>query len=119
MCSCATSGFTPTISGMVQRLDEREVGRRRRKVQVAARLVRLRLEREAERVLSIARVLAEEVQRVAKAFDRFHGILRGIHFGAFASAPEHVGRRAQLDAEIHRPHRLLQRIGAHARPRAT
>ena len=47
--------------GMRQRLDEREICGGRGEVDVAARLVRLGLEREPQVVLLIARVFAEEV----------------------------------------------------------
>ena len=53
--------------------------------------------------------------RVAEALDRLDGVLGGVYFGPLASAPEHVRARAQLDAEVHRPHRLLERVRADAR----
>ena len=86
----------------------------RREIDVAARLVRLGFERESKRVPLIARVLAQEVDGVAKPLDGFDRVLRRVDFCAFAPAPEDVGLRAQLHAQIHRPHRLLQGVGAHA-----
>ena len=55
--------------------------------------------------------------RLAEPLDRLDRILRRVDFGALAAAPEHVGPRAQLHAEVHRAHRLLQRVGADARRR--
>ena len=52
--------------------------------------------------------------RVAEALDRLDRVLRRVDFGALASAPEHVGARAQLHAQIHRAHRLLHGVGADA-----
>ncbi len=40
------------------------------------------------------------------------GFLVGIAFDAFAAAPEDINLRAQFGAEIHRPHRLLNRVSA-------
>ena len=65
--------------------------------------------------LLIDRVLAEVVDRLAQPLDRFVRPAAGVGFGAFASAPQHEDLRAELRAEIHRAHRLLQRVGAHAR----
>ena len=100
--------------GMVERRDEAEIRAGRRHVDVAARLVGLGLERELEAVLPIDRILAEEVDRVAQPLDRFVRRAAGVGFRALASAPQHENAGAKLRAEIHRPHRLLQREGAHA-----
>ena len=59
------------------------------------------------------RVLAQVVDRVAQALDGVVGPAAGIGLGAFASAPEHEDLRAQLRADVHRAHRLLDRVGAH------
>ena len=55
---------------MRERGDEPEIRRGGREVDVAARLVRLGFEREAQVVSLVARVLAQEVDRVAEALDR-------------------------------------------------
>ena len=52
--SCATSGFRPDHVGVVERIDEREHVPDGRQEDVAARLVRLGLERESE-VVSLRR----------------------------------------------------------------
>ena len=97
---------------MIQRRNERQIRRGRREVDVAARLVRLGFEREPERVPLIVRVLAQEIDRVAEPLDRFDRILRGVDLRALSPTPEHIRARAQLDAEVHRTHRLLERVGA-------
>ena len=89
---------------------KREIGRRGREVDVATRLVRFGLEREAEVVALVAGVLAEKVDGVAKPLDRVDRVLRRIHLGALAPAPEHVRARAKLHAEVHRSHRLLHGV---------
>src|SRR5262249_25984065 len=61
------------------------------------------------------RILAEEVERVAKPLHRLDDILARVRLGAFASAPEHVRRRAKLHAEVHRAHRFLQGVLSNAR----
>ena len=60
------------------------------------------------------RVFAEEVDRLAESLDRFDRVLGGVAFDAFAAAPEDVDLRAELRPEIHRPHRLLNRVSADA-----
>ena len=114
--SCATSGFRPTMSGIVERVDEREHVPDRRQEDVAARLVRLGLEREPQVVPLRRHVVAQEVQRVAKPAASLPAdpSPRSVS-DALASAPEHVRLGAELDAEVDRVHRLLERVRAHAR----
>ena len=100
---------------MLERRDEPEVRAGRRHVDVAARLVRLGLEREAEAVLLVDRIPAQIVDRLAQPFHRFVGAAARIGLDPLAPAPEHEDLRAELGAEIHRAHRLLERVGAHAR----
>ena len=95
-------GVEPHHVGMVERVDEREHVPDGRQEDVAARLVRLRLQRELQVVLLRAHVLAQEVDRVAEPLDRFLRVLGGVGLDALAPAPEHVGRRAELDAEVDR-----------------
>ena len=99
--------------GVLEALDEREHVADRRQEDVAARLVGLRLEREAHVVAAVAHVAAEEVDRLAVALERVAGRLGGVGLHALAPAPEHVDRRAQLGAEVDRAHHLLQRVAAH------
>ena len=53
--------------------------------------------------------------RFAQPLDRLVGPPARVGLRALASAPEHEDLRAELRAEIHRAHRLLQGVGAHAR----
>ena len=53
-----------------ERRNQREVGRCRGKVDVAARLVRLGFQRESQGIPLIARVLAQEIDGVTKPLDR-------------------------------------------------
>src|SRR5262249_58437092 len=98
-----------------ERGDETQVRGSRRKVDVAARLVRFGLERETQLVLLIDRVLAQKIDRLAEALDRLDRILRRVDLCTFASAPEDIGARAELDAEVHRAHGLLDGVGSDAR----
>src|SRR5262249_28786772 len=101
--------------GVRERRDEAEHRAGGRQVDVASRLVRLRLEREPVVVLLVARVLAEEVDGVPHALHRVERVLGRVRLRPFPAAPHHVDARAELVAEIHRPHRLLQRVGADLR----
>ena len=68
--SWATSGLRPTISGCSSVLDEGQGVADGRQEDVAARLVRLGLQREAHRVALSMTYLAEEVDRLAVAVER-------------------------------------------------
>src|SRR5918994_2581048 len=89
----------------------------RGQVEVTTRLVRLRLKREAKVIALILHIGTQEVDRLPEPFDRVTGVAVGIRLRALAPAPEDVGRRAQLRAEIDGPHRLLQGEGAYSRVR--
>ncbi len=101
--------------GVVERLDEAEEGAGGRQVDVVARLVGLGLEREHQVVLPVLDVVGQEVERVAEALAGVERVLGGVALDALAAAPEHVDLGAELDAEVDRVHRLLQRVGPHAR----
>ena len=100
---------------MVERRNEAEIGAGRGHVDVAARLVGLRLHRERVAVLLVDRVLAEVVDRFAQPLDRVVRPPAGVGLGPFPAAPQHEDLRAELGAEVHRPQRLLDRIRAHPR----
>ena len=93
-----------------ERLDESQVRARRRHVDVAARLVGLRLEGKLETEIALDRVLAQVIDRFAETLDRFVGTPARVGFGALAASPQHEDLRAKLCPEIHRGHRLLQRV---------
>ena len=84
-----------------------------RQQDVAAGLVGLRLDGEAETVAAVDGVLREHVDALAVAVQRRPDILGGIGLGALAAAPEHVGRRAQLGRQVHVAHHLAQRVPAY------
>jgi len=100
---------------VVQRLDERQHVPDRRQVEVAARLVRLRLQRETQVVTLVDRILAQKVDRLLEPFSGLRRILGGVGLGAFPSAPEYVSLGPTLHAQIDRRHRLLQRVRPHLR----
>ena len=95
--------------------DEGEVCGGGWKVQVAARLVRFRFERELQVVPLVAGVLAEKIDGLAESLDRLDGVLARVDLGAFAAAPEHIDARSELYAQIHRAHRFLYGVRADAR----
>ena len=96
---------------VVEGRDEPEIGAGGREVDVAARLVRLRLEGEAVVVAVGDRVLAQEVQRLAEPPDGDVGAPAAVRLGPLAPAPHDEDPGAQLGPEVHRPHRLLHREG--------
>src|SRR5262245_34949588 len=100
---------------MIERVDETQVGAGRREVDVAARLVRLGFERELIAVALRDRIFAEEVHRLAEPLYRLAGVSGRVDLCAFAAAPEDVNLRADLGAEVHSAHRLLNRVKADAR----
>jgi hypothetical protein len=85
-----------------------------RQEDVAARLVGLRLEGEAQLVALRDDVVAQHVDRLAVAVERVARVLGDGRLGALAPAPEDVDLRAELDAEVDRAHRLADRRAADA-----
>src|SRR5262245_55332415 len=100
---------------VIERVDETQVGAGRREVDVAARLVRLGLERELVAVALRDRIFAEEVHRFAEPLYRLAGVSPRVDLGAFAPPPEDVYLRAYFGAEVHRAHGFLNRVKADAR----
>jgi hypothetical protein len=82
------------------------------KVDVAARLVGLGFQRELEVIPVVLHVAAQEVEALPEPLGGLDRILRRVHLGAFPAAPEHVDVGAQLHAQVHRAHRLLQGVRA-------
>ncbi len=60
--------------GVIERLDEAEHRADRRQIDVAARLVGLRLQRELQVIALVDRVLAEEVDCLAEALQASSGL---------------------------------------------
>ena len=105
----------PHQLGMIERGDEAQIGAGRRHVDVAAGLVRFRLECEAIVVPAGDRVVAQVVHRLPQTLHRHVRPPAAVGLGPLASAPHHEDLRAELGAEIHRGHRLLDRQRTHRR----
>ena len=87
--SCPTSGLRPTISGCVELADERDRVADRRQQDVAARLVRLRLEREPDVVALLARRSRRAVFSASRYRSSAAGdVLAAAGLGALAAAPQ-------------------------------
>ena len=108
-------GIDPEEVGALQRGNEAEHAARRGKEDVAARLVGLGFQREAVAVALRLAVGGQEVQAVAEPRQGVEQLAPGVHLAPLAPAPEHVGFGAQLVAEVHAVHGLLQRVGPHPR----
>ena len=98
--------------GVLALVDEGERVPDRRQQDVAAGLVRLRLDREAHVVALVDRVLREHVDALAVTVERRPDVLGEVDLGALAAAPEDVDLRAELGREVHVPHDLAQRVAA-------
>jgi hypothetical protein len=85
-----------------------------RQEDVAARLVRLGLDRERHREALRDRVVREHVDRLAVALQCVARVLGRADLGALAAAPEDEHLRVQAPAEVDRPHRLADRRAPHA-----
>ena len=75
--------------GVVELGDQRDRVPDRRQQDVAARLVRLRLEREPHRVALLRDVGADDVERVAEPVHGGRDVLAAAVLGALAAAPHH------------------------------
>ena len=100
---------------MIERGDEGQHAADGRQIEVAARLVRLRLDGELDVVALAEDVIAQEVDGLAEPLGRLDRILAGVHLDALASAPEDENLRAQLGRHVDGPHHLLRRVQAHGR----
>ena len=98
--------------GPLELADERQRVADRRQEDVAARLVRLGLERDAQVVAALADVLAAEVDRFLVAVERGAHVLGRVGLDALAAAPHHVHVRAELGAEVDGVERLAHREAA-------
>ena len=89
-------GVHPDHVAVLERVDEGQRVPHRGQQDVAARLVRLRLDREPDVVALVAYVRAEQVQAFGVPVQGGPDVLGGAGFRAFAAAPEDVGLRAEL-----------------------
>ena len=94
--------------GVLQLGDEREGVADRRQQDVAARLVGLRLDREAQVVALVDDVLAEEVEGLLHPIERDGGVLGRAVLRTLAAAPGDVHLGAQVRGEVDVAHHLAQ-----------
>ena len=99
--------------GPLERLDEGQRVTDRGQQDVAARLVGLGLDREADVVALVGDVVAEEVDGLAVALQRGAHILRGVVLGALAAAPHDEGLRAELGGQVQVAQHLAQGEATH------
>src|SRR5207302_1733080 len=100
---------------MVERSDEAEHRADRRKVDIAARLIRLRLQRKLQIILLVAHIITQEIERLAEAFEALLWVLAGVRLDTLAPTPKDVELGTQFHAKVNRVDRLLQGIRAHLR----
>jgi len=112
--SWATSGVETHELGPLERGDEVQGVPDRGQEEVAARLVGLRLEREAEPVLLCLGVLHQRVDGLPVAVERVPGILGHTGLGALAAAPADTHLGPQLRAQVDGAHRLADRRAPHS-----
>src|SRR3954454_6512736 len=94
---------------MLEVVDERERLAHGRQQDVAARLVRLGLDREPEVVALVEDVRAEQVERLLVAVEGGPYVLGRARFGALAAAPGDVDLGAQFGGEVDVAHCLGER----------
>ncbi len=97
----------------LERRDEVQRVADRRQEDVAAGLVRLRLDREPQLVALFDGVVGEDVDRLPVALERVARVLRDADLRALATAPEDVDLGAEFGAEVDRAHRLADRRAPH------
>ncbi len=85
-----------------------------RQQDVAAGLVRLRLDGEADAVALLDHVGGEQVEALAVAVERGLDVLGAVVLGALAATPEDVGLSPQLGGQVEVAHHLAQRVATHA-----
>ena len=106
-------GVEPDELGVLERGDERQRVADRGQQDVAARLVRLGLDREPDVVALVDDVLGEQVHGLAVAVEGGPDVLGRVVLGALAAAPHHVGLGAQLGGQVEVAQHLAQREAAH------
>jgi hypothetical protein len=95
--------------GVLKLGDERERVPERGQQDVAARLVRFRLDREPDGVPLVEDVLAENVHGLLVPVQRGPDVLAGPGLGALPAAPAHVHARPQPGRQVQVAHDLGQR----------
>ena len=108
----ADLGVDAVQLGALQALDEREGVADGGQQDVAARLVGLGLDREAQVVALLGDVLAEEVEGLLHPVEGGAHVLGGAGLGALAAAPGDVDLGAQLGGEVDVADGLAQGVAA-------
>ncbi len=98
---------------MLQLADERQRVADRRQQDVAPGLVRLGLKGEADVVVALAYVAAEQVDGLFVAAERGPHVLGRVRLGPLAAAPAHVGGGAQRGGQVEVARDLAQRVTPH------
>ena len=101
----------PEQLGFLERRDERDRVPDGRQQDVAPRLVRLRLDREADVVALVGHVLREQVDALAIPLECRADVLCRVVLGALAAAPHDERLRSELGTEVELAERL-----AHCEP---
>ena len=105
-------GVEADAVGLLQLVDEGERVADGRQQDVAARLVRLGLQGEADVVALLADVAAEDVQALLVPVERGGDVLAAAGLRTLAAAPQHVGLRAQLGGQVDVAQHLGDRVPA-------
>ena len=103
----------PDHLGMLEHLNEGHRVTDGRQEGVAARLVRLRLDREAQVVALVLGVSAQEVEGLLEPVERIARLLARGALDALTAAPEHIRRSAELSSHVDVAHGLLDRHPTH------
>ena len=101
-------GVDPDDFRVFESVDERQRVPDGRQQDVAARLVRLRLDREPDVVALVEDVPRQQVQALGVPVERHPHVFRRARLRALPAAPEHVGLRAELRGQVEVAHHLRQ-----------
>lgn len=99
--------------GALQGVDERDRVAEGGEQDVAARLVRLRLDREPDVVALVGHVVAEQVDGLPVALQRGTHVFRRVVLRALATTPHDERARTELCAQVELTEHLAQREAAH------
>src|ERR1041385_5231580 len=99
---------------MIERCDETEHRSGGREINVTSWFIWFCFQSKLVIVALVDRVFAEKVQCFTVPLQSVSSVFGGIDLGTLTSSPEDVNMRAEFCTEIHRTHRLLQRITSNA-----
>ncbi|GAJ84903.1 hypothetical protein NBRGN_080_00270 [Nocardia brasiliensis NBRC 14402] len=98
---------------MRERPDEHQRTPDGRQQDIAARLIRFRLDREPQIVAALAHESGQHIQAFAVTVQCGAHILGTVVLRAFTTAPQHIGARPQFGSQLHISKHLAQREPAH------